>query len=100
MRYTVLLRQRHGQYSAVVPWLPACSAQGRTREEAMQKLKEVIRGTLTEVEITSVEVDSPGGLPSGNGWVETAGMFADDPLLDEMLAEVASYRGSQDGPAE
>jgi predicted RNase H-like HicB family nuclease len=92
MRYTVFLKQEQGQYSAVVPWLPACSAQGKTREEALQKLKQMIEGTLADMEITSLEVDIPDQSTSGNPWFDTAGMFADDPLFDKMLSEVMSDR--------
>ncbi len=39
MRYTVFLRQHDGLHYAVVPLLPLCSAQGRTREEVLHNVK-------------------------------------------------------------
>jgi hypothetical protein len=45
------------------------------------------------MEVATVEVDVP---KTSNPWLETAGMFKDDLLFDEMLAEVASNRGSSD----
>ena len=100
MRYTVFLKQHNGQYTAVVPLLPACSAQARTREEVLQKVRVAIQETLAEMEITTVEVDVPTHPATSNPWLETAGMFKDDPLFDEMLAEVAAYRQTLDEQTE
>jgi predicted RNase H-like HicB family nuclease len=100
VRYTVFLKQCNGQYSAVAPLLPTCSAQGRSREEALQKVKAAIEETLAEMEITTVEVEVPAHPATLNPWLATAGMFKDDPLFDEMLAEVAAYRQALDGQSE
>jgi hypothetical protein len=48
------------------------------------------------MEITTVEVSGPTPSVSSNIWLETAGMFKDDPLFDDMLAEVAAYRQAVD----
>jgi len=48
------------------------------------------------MDITTVEVGPPSQLAPANRWLETAGMFQDDPLFDEMLAEVAVYRRTLD----
>ena len=96
MRYTVFLKHSEGQYSAVAPFLPACSAQGQTRQEVLRNLKEVIERTLADMEVTTVGVDGPRHQDSPNVWLDTAGMFADDPLFDEMLAEVAANRQTAD----
>ena len=92
MRYTVFLKQRDGEYWAVVPLLPSCAAQGRTREEVLQNVRVAIEKALADMEITTVEVKTPSRPAISNPWLETAGMFQDDPLFDEMLAEVAAYR--------
>ena len=96
MRYTVFLRKGQDQYVAVAPLLPACSARGQTREEALKNLQEVIERSLTDTEITTVEVSGSTPSASSNVWLETAGMFKDDPLYDEMLAEAAAYRRTVD----
>jgi predicted RNase H-like HicB family nuclease len=96
MRYTVFLQQRDGQYWAVVPLLPSCSAQGRTREEVLQNVRVVIAETLANMEITTVEVNGSSPSATSNPWLETAGMFQNDPLFDDMLAEVAAYRRALD----
>jgi predicted RNase H-like HicB family nuclease len=96
MRYTVFLKQRNGEYWAVVPLLPSCTAQGRTREEALHNVRVAIEEALADMEITTVEVSIPSRPVTSNPWLETAGMFQDDPLFDEMLAEVVAYRRALD----
>jgi predicted RNase H-like HicB family nuclease len=96
MRYIVFLRQQDGQHYAVVPLLPSCSAQGRTREEVLHNVKVAIEETLAHMEITMVEVSLPSPPAPANHWLETAGIFQDDPLFDEMLAEVTAYRRTLD----
>jgi predicted RNase H-like HicB family nuclease len=97
MRYTVFLRQHDGQHYAVVPLLPSCSAQGRTREEVLHNVKVAIEEALANMDITTVEVSLPSQPAPANRWLEMAGMFQDDPLFDEMLAEVAAYGRTLEG---
>ena len=96
MRYTVFLKQRNGEYWAVVPLLPSCTAQGRNREEVLHNVRVAIEEALADMEITTVEVSIPSRPVTSNPWLETAGMFQDDPLFDEMLAEVVAYRRALD----
>jgi predicted RNase H-like HicB family nuclease len=93
MRYTVFLKQDNNHYNAVIPLLPACSVEGRTREEVLENARLAIERTLIGMEVATVEVDLP---KTSNPWLQTAGIFKDDPLFDEMLAEVASNRRSSD----
>lgn len=79
-----------------MPLLPSCFAQGCTREEVLHNVKVAIAETLANMDITTVEVGLPSQLAPANRWLETAGMFQDDPLFDEMLAEVAAYRRTLD----
>ncbi len=47
MRYRVLIEQdEDGAFVAEVPALPGCISQGKTREEALQNIKEAISGYL------------------------------------------------------
>jgi predicted RNase H-like HicB family nuclease len=91
MRYTVFLKQQNNHYMAVIPLLPECSVQGQTREEVLENARRAIERTMTGMEVATVEVDVQ---KTSNPWLETNGMFKDDLLFDEMLAEVASNRGS------
>ena len=44
--YTVVLEydEKIEEYAALVPALPGCTSQGRTREEALANVREAIRG--------------------------------------------------------
>lgn len=46
--YTVLLEydDEIGEYAALVPSLPGCTSQGKTREEALANVREAIRGHI------------------------------------------------------
>jgi predicted RNase H-like HicB family nuclease len=47
MKFRVLLeRDEDGFYVAQVPVLPGCISQGKTREEAIENIKDAIRGYL------------------------------------------------------
>jgi len=47
MRYRVLVEQdEDGQFVAECPSLPGCVSQGRTRQEAIDQIKDAIAGYL------------------------------------------------------
>jgi predicted RNase H-like HicB family nuclease len=47
MKFRVLLElDEDGFYVAQVPELPGCISQGKTREEAIENIKDAIRGYL------------------------------------------------------
>ena len=51
MKYRVLIEQdEDGMYVAEVPILPGCISQGRTREEAVENVKEAIAAYLESLE--------------------------------------------------
>ena len=76
----------------MVPLLLSCSAQERTREEVLQNVRMASAETLANMEVITVEVNGASPSATSNPWLETAGMFQNDPLFDDMLAEVAAYR--------
>jgi hypothetical protein len=66
----------------------ALTGKGATREEALGKLRAKIQARLKAgVELIGLEV---GAEP--NPWVEFAGMFKDDPMIDEWKQAMADYR--------
>jgi predicted RNase H-like HicB family nuclease len=98
MRYVVLLRaQSSGTYVAVAPAAPNCTAEGKTREEALQRLRAAVQQWLAGAEITSIDVEVPGAEDGSgrNPWLETAGMFADDPTLARLLSEAYQRRDAE-----
>jgi antitoxin HicB len=51
MKYRVLIEQdEDGVYVAEVPALPGCISQGKTREEAVENIREAIAAYLESLE--------------------------------------------------
>src|SRR5690242_7695159 len=69
----------------------ALTAEGATREEALQRLREVIKSRLADAECVSVEVPT-----TDNPWLRLEGVYKDDPLFDEWQAAIAEYRRQVD----
>src|SRR5258707_612051 len=66
----------------------AVSARGPTREEALSRLREKIQTRLKKgMELVGLEVG-----PQPNPWLEAAGMFKDDPWIDDWVESMAEYR--------
>ncbi len=101
MQYTVMIhRQPPGRYIAQAPAAPTCRGEGRTRHEALRQLKMAIEQWLLETEITTLEINTPTQRPvveaaQENPWLATAGIFADDPLLEPMLQEILAAREAE-----
>jgi len=101
MRYTVMIhRQPPGSYVAQAPAVPACRGEGRTRHEAVRQLKLAIEQWLLDTEITTIEINTPAQQPAldavqENPWLATAGIFADDPMLEPMLQEILAAREAE-----
>jgi hypothetical protein len=61
----------------------AVSAEGATREEAVDKLELLLRGrVINGVELVVAEIPAR---VNENPWVKYAGMFKDDPMFAEVL---------------
>lgn len=66
------------------------SAEGASREEALGNLRQALHGRLLNgSELISLVVE-----PSAqeNPWVRFAGMFKDDPWLEDWKQSMAEYR--------
>lgn len=96
MQYMVVLEPiPAGGYRGVVPALPGCVGEGPTREEALAQVKVALEGRLAQVEFARVEVHTPVRGVAGNPWLETAGWFADDEGLEEILGEIYAAREAE-----
>ena len=91
--YVQVENGRRGSYTATVLGWPDCTAQGATREEALTRLRQTLTRRLAQAEIVSMELEHP---PPGHSWLKFAGMFKDNPLFDDVLAEVEAYRRELD----
>jgi hypothetical protein len=85
---TVVLEQTPQGYSAVVPALPGCHAEGASRDEVITGIRMAIRRRLNQVEITTVTVDEA----IQNPWVTDAGLLADHPCWGDFQEGIALAR--------
>jgi predicted RNase H-like HicB family nuclease len=70
----------------------ALSAEGATREEALQRLREQLQARLSGgAELVNLEVD-----PAPHRWMPFAGMFKDDPDFKEVLEIMSENRRKMD----
>jgi len=70
----------------------AVSAKGATREEALAKLRAKIESRLKKgAELVQLEI---GADP--HPWMEFAGMFKDDPWIEDWKRSVQEYRKQVD----
>lgn len=68
----------------------AISARGATREEALSKLRAKIEARLKKgAELVNLDI-------AGHPWLEFAGMFQDDPMMDEWVQSMAEHRKQVD----
>jgi hypothetical protein len=64
------------------------SAEGATREEVMTKLNQQLQERLRDgTQLVSLEVS-----PTPHSLAKFAGMFKDDPLIDEWVQSMAEFR--------
>lgn len=95
MRYPVLLQRRpDGKYQAAVPLLPDVTSIGETRDEVLAAIQHAIEDALQTTEVVYLDVPASGSGPA-NPWLETAGIFADDPELEPMLRDIYAARESE-----
>lgn len=60
----IVERDENGIYVAEVPELPGCYTQGKTLEEARERIKEVIKLVLeSDKELKKEKLESPKSLP-------------------------------------
>ena len=92
-QYQVLVRNGHGdRFVASVLGIEDCVGEGRTREEAIAKVKAALVDSLARGELVTVDVEEGEVVSAANVWREEAGRFRDDPNFDEFVAEVQSER--------
>jgi predicted RNase H-like HicB family nuclease len=100
MEYPIVLTKKPtSRWRAVVPALPTCEAEGETREDVLAQIKNEI--TQYHIEVVKIEVPEVKALYGSNGnlnqveedpILKFAGIFRDDPTLDEMFDEIERQR--------
>jgi len=91
MTYNVVVENSRDRYRATVIGWPSCAATGRTKDEALARLREDLGKRLSEVEIVSLEVDLPQKQEQ-HPILKFAGVFKDDPDFEEVQEEIEAYR--------
>ena len=94
MTLNVLIKnETEGHYTATVLGLPDCKAEGAIQQQALTRLRDSVTARLTQAEVVSMEIEVT---ESTHPWLKFAGMFNNDPLFDEVLADIAAYRRELD----
>ena len=89
MNFVLLEHKPDCCYTATLLGWPDCTAQGSTEEEALARLRQVLRERLSQAKIVRFEVEVP---QAEHPVVRLAGVFKDDPFFDELQEEMAAYR--------
>ena len=88
------------RYTATVIGWPNCVAEGPTREEAIERVKQRFIQHLSQVEIVPIEIESPQPeraiANAEHGWAKFAGMYQTNPLFDEVIESIQAYRDTID----
>jgi predicted RNase H-like HicB family nuclease len=109
MQYQIFIQnlaERH--FKASVMGMPACMAEGATKEEALASVKSALEEQLAQGEVvtltlsTALPSESPVQpvnpiLPKGNhSALPGYGMFKDNPRFDDFIERMAEYRAEID----
>ncbi|AFY57016.1 hypothetical protein Riv7116_4597 [Rivularia sp. PCC 7116] len=98
LNYSILIEAKENGYQATVWGLPDCQVFATTKEEAINNLHELMKNRLQNVEIVIQETEKP--ITKEHPWMKFAGMFKDDPMFDEVLADIEEYRRELDAEME
>lgn len=98
LSYSVLVVQEpDGRFSAVVLGLSDCKSSGKTENEALENLQQLLQKRLQNSKIVTLEINYP---QTDNPWMKVAGMYNDNPLFDEVLADIEAERRKLDAEME
>ncbi len=88
--YEVLIEyESEGQFIATVLGWQDCQVKGKTKEDALNKLRQLLNNRLQNSEIVSLDLSIA---ESEHPWMKFAGMFKDDPDFEDVLADIEAYR--------
>ncbi|MCC5622406.1 hypothetical protein [Nostoc sp. CHAB 5715] len=92
LTYDVLIEnQQNGGVTATVLGLPDFKGSGVTKEEALEKLIQLLQER--EPEIVTLEIEVP---QTEHPWMKFAGMHKDNPLFAEVLEYIEAERSQID----
>jgi hypothetical protein len=88
MTFPILVQQQAGGFHASVLGSPAMAAAGATKEEALAALRVNIDQRFAKGELVLLDVPH-------RAVTDFAGLFKDDPTLDDMVKEIYRERDAQ-----
>lgn len=98
LTYSIIIeREKEGTYKATVWGLTDCQVTGDTREAALTSINQLLTARLQNAEVVVQEMTLP---KSENPWIKFAGMYKDNPLFNDMVAEMKAYRREVDAEME
>lgn len=89
MVYDVLIKRRRDGFTATVLNLPDCTAEGPTKEEAIERVRAAASQMISEAEIVQIELGAPRTKQPLQSF---AGMWRSDETFDDFKAAMADYR--------
>ena len=101
MEYPVIVEQKNGVYRALIPALADLSAEGRSPDEAVQKVQQAAETYLAAVEFRTIRIEAlaPQTMPhysTARDWLEAVKVFeGDEEALREHFAGIEAERQRQ-----
>ncbi len=97
MQYTVVISEKPGgQWQAIVPVLPNCTAEAPTREEVLARIKNNLMAAAANLEVVQMEIPENG---SQNGQAKLSasqwpgfGSHPNDPDWGDFFDELDRQR--------
>ncbi len=90
MTYNVLVRNNpNGRYEATILGWPDCTVEGSSRQDVVQRARELLTDLLAEWELIQVEIEAPS---PKSPLLQFAGMWAEDETFEEFVDAMESYR--------
>jgi predicted RNase H-like HicB family nuclease len=96
--YSVVIDQEQdGKFSAFLLGASDYKSSGETEDEAVSKLQQILQERLKHSKIVTLEIEST---QTENPWKNVIGMYKDNPLFDEVLADIEAERSKLDEKME
>ncbi|MDF5718112.1 MAG: type II toxin-antitoxin system HicB family antitoxin, partial [Rhizonema sp. NSF051] len=93
LNYSVVIEKKEDGYQATVWGMPEYQVFAKTREEVLFNIHQLVNAHLQKLEIVSQEIELS---KSEHPLMKFAGMYQNNPLFNEVLASIESYRRELD----
>jgi hypothetical protein len=94
MQLTVWVERVNEQmYRAETAQPVSLATEGRTRDEAVERLRKAAQERLATGEVIQLELP---GVATPHPWVPFAGIWKDQPDIDALLDDIGAYRRELD----